>query len=359
MKIPSRIDRILIVRLSAIGDVVNTLPALTALRRHFPEARIGWVVEDKARGLLEGHPMLQAVHVFERRRWQGGIRRSGEVRPTTREATGLARELRQCRYDLAIDFQGNLKSGVFTRLSGARARIGFGRGHCREGNFLFTNVHVTPPEDAAHRVARHLSLLAPLGVKTTEIAPSLPSSKRDRDRIDALLGDLGTGERKVAVIHGGTSAFGTFKRWPGARYGEVAGRLEGRGDVRAVLTCGPGEEALVGAIKKSAGGVPAALPPLSLPELTALFARASLFIGGDTGPLHMACAAGIPTVALYGPKDPRVYGPYFGRSIVIRHDLHCSPCTKRSCDDPICMTSITAEEVLEAAESLLDSEAVG
>ena len=353
MKIPSQIDRILIVRLSAIGDVVNTLPALTALRRRFPEARIGWVVEDKARGLLEGHPLLQAVHVYERRRWQKGMFRSRSLGTTTREATGLARKLREARYDLAIDFQGNLKSGVFTRLSGARARIGFGRGHCREGNFLFTNIHVTPPEDAVHRVARHLSLLAPLGVNTTAADPILPSSKEDQDRVDALLEELGAGERKVAVIHGGTSAFGSFKRWPGARYGEVAKCLEGRGDVRVVLTCGPGEEALARAIQRSAGEAPAVLPPLSLPELTALFARASLFIGGDTGPLHMALAAGVPTVALYGPKDPRIYGPYFGRSIVIRHDLHCSPCTKRSCDDPVCMTSITAEEVLEAAEKLL------
>ncbi len=353
MKTPSQIDRILIVRLSAIGDVVNTLPALTALRSHFPEARIGWVVEDKARGILDGHPMLQAVHVFERRRWQKGIRRSGEVSPTTREATGLARELRQCRYDLAIDFQGNLKSGFFTRLSGARARIGFGPGHCREGNFLFTNIHIIPPEDAVHRVAQHLSLLAPLGIDTAGAEPILPSSQEERDRVDELLNKHGVGDRKVVVIHGGTSAFGAFKRWPGARYGEVAGRLEGRGDVRVVLTCGPGEEALARAIQRSAGGVPAVLPPLALPELTALFSRASLFIGGDTGPLHMACAAGVPTVALYGPKDPRIYGPYFGRSIVIRHDLHCSPCTKRSCDDPICMTSITAEEVLEAAERLL------
>jgi len=353
MKIPSRIDRILIVRLSAIGDVVNTLPALTALRRHFPEARIGWVVEDKARGILDGHPMLQIVHVYERRRWQKGMFRSRSLGATTREAAGLARELRDGRYDLAIDFQGNLKSGVFTRLSGACARLGFGSGQCREGNFLFTNIHVTPPEDAVHRVARHLSLLAPLGVNTARSEPVLPSAREHQDRVDALLDEVGAGERIVAVIHGGTSAFGTFKRWPAARYGEVARRLEDRGDVRVVLTGGPGEEALVGAIRRSAGGGPAPLPPLSLPELTALFTRASLFIGGDTGPLHMACAAGVPTVALYGPKDPRLYGPYFGRHIVIRHDLPCSPCEKRSCDDPVCMTSITAQEVLEAAERLL------
>ncbi len=348
--------KVLIVRLSAIGDVLHALPAVAALRRAVPEARIDWVVEDRAASLLEGHPALDRVLVL-RRDWRRSIRRAGQRVGTVREVAGFVGSLREARYDAALDFQGNLKSGVVARLSGARARLGFTRPHVREGNQVWTTRRVPLSSPRLHRVERNLALVSSFVGRPVAYAPSdLPRPPAAVAAVDAALAAAGLPREGYAVLHPGTSGFGAFKRWPAGSFARLADRLADAG-IPVALTCGPGEEPLVDAVRAAASRPAAALPTLDLLALAELLRRARVFVSCDTGPLHVAAAVGTPLLGLFGPKDQNVYGPYGtvrgnGTApgllpVLHRDDVPCRPCTLRWCPDPICMTSIEADDVFE------------
>ena len=345
---------ILIVRLSAIGDVVHALPVLCALRRRFPKATISWLVEDRARDIVEGHPDLDHVFVFERAGLQEGIKRPGRWISTVKAFFGFVRRLRRARFDVSLDVQGNLKSALLLALFRPKTRIGFLREFCREGNFLVNRVRVGPGSGRIHRVEKNLSLLAPLGVTPDGATPRLPSSDEARREAERIMGEINPEGEPSIALHPGTSAFGAFKRWPAERYRTLIECLRASRDVKLLITQGPGEEGIVEEILEGIPARPAVVAPRRISHLVELLRRTSLFIGGDTGPMHIASALGVPVVAIFGPKDPVIYGPRFSPAIVVRKELDCSPCTKRSCDHVECIESITAEEVKEAAISLLD-----
>jgi ADP-heptose:LPS heptosyltransferase len=188
----------------------------------------------------------------------------------------------------------------------------------------------------------------------------VPAADADRQRVDEFLAAEGLASGGFAVIHAGTSAFGRYKQWPTERWAEVAGQLERELGLRAVLTRGPGQAEAAGAEAIAAAARPPALmaPLLSLRELGELFRRCRVFLSVDTGPMHLASAVGAPVVALFGPKDPRIYGPYFGRSAVVEKPLECKPCHKRSCADPRCMRSIAVDDVMAAARALIGEDSV-
>jgi ADP-heptose:LPS heptosyltransferase len=220
-------DRIAMVRLSAIGDVVNTLPALTALRRARPEAHIAWICETASAGLLEGHPLLDEVIVLDRRSWVRGLTCPCGIVRLPADAIALRRKLRAGRFDTAIDFQGNFRSGLVTRLTGARMRVGLARGHAREMSHLFVNRRVALPDGPVHRVERALHLVASLGIETADAQPVVPATESDRVRVAALLGEHGLEPGRFAVIAAGSSApaRGTgLACAPRARAGPVGGR---------------------------------------------------------------------------------------------------------------------------------------
>jgi len=345
---PSGQQHILIIRLSALGDVVYALPALAALRRYCPRAFIAWAVEETAAGLLTGHPQLDEVIVVPRKAWQKGLKR-GRV-GVAREAWRFRREMRSKRFDLAIDFQGNLRSGLLGVISGAKRKIGFAPPCSREGSRLLLNraVKVKP---SLHKVDRNLALLAELGVPV-EGAEALfaPASDEDRRTIDNLLSRLGVSSPFV-LIHPGVSRFGSFKQWPAENYSDLAQKLHGRG-AAVVISAGPGEETLAGAIAAdSESAAPAA--GLSLSQLAELMRRAGAFVGSDTGPAQMAWMLGTPTVAMMGPKDPDLYGPMGAAHRKLTADVPCRPCTKRRCADNRCMTQITVDDVFDAAVSIM------
>jgi lipopolysaccharide heptosyltransferase I len=343
--------KLLIVRLSALGDVVHVLPALDALRRGLPEAHIAWLVEERAASLLEGHPQLDRVHVLPRGRAVAALLR--ERRPIAAAAalSGFFGALRRERFDAAIDFHGNLRSGLATLLSGARRRIGFARGFCKEGSHVFTNEHVRPPGRRIHKVEKNLALVRALGLGTEAARARLAIPPAARRRADELLGGLGRGA--LVGLHPGVSKFGAFKQWPPARYAAVARALAERGLARALVTWGPGERELAAEVVALAPGAALLAPETgSILELAALYERCAAVLGCDTGPVHLAAALGVPVVGLYGPKDPRVYAPWGGAgpADTIWKEVHCSPCTLRWCGNVICMDAIAAEEVTAAVE---------
>lgn len=286
--------RILLIRLSAIGDVINTLPAVSAIRRAYPDAYLAFAVEDKAKDVIMGHPDIDRVFVFPRKRWSRN--------PRLHEMWGYLRSIRAERFDVSLDFQGNLKGAVHTMAGGAPRRIGFARGHCYEMNYLFTNVHVEPPGRRIHRVRKFASLLGGLGISPEPGPYRIPRTDEAVRRVDTFL--RASNVDGYVIVHPGTSEFGKEKRWPPERFARLVERIRRELRMEVIATWGPGERALA----ESIGGILSM--KTTLMDLAELARRAKLFVSCDTGPMHLAAACGTRCVALFGPKDPAVYGPW-------------------------------------------------
>jgi 3-deoxy-D-manno-octulosonic-acid transferase/heptosyltransferase-1 len=342
--VDSRAPRILFIRLSAVGDVINTLPALEALRAGLPDAHLGFVVEDRAHDLLSNHPSVDRVHLFHRRRWARWLHQPIHWAQLARESGAFVREIRREGYEIALDFQSNLKGAVHALLSGAPRRIGFSRGHCREASFLLNNQHVTPPEGGrVNRVEKFLSLVAALGVPVRSASYRLPESRESRARVERFL----TGQRlsSYVAIHPGTSDFGREKRWRPDRFAALASRIDREFSLRPLITWGPGERTLAEEIvAQSSGHAGLAMETRSILDLAELIRRARIFIGCDSGPLHLSSAVSTPSVALFGPKDPLTYGPY---NPIHRVVYKSSPESSGS------MEAITVEDAYQAVADLL------
>ncbi len=357
----NRPPRLLIIRLSALGDVLHALPVLSALRARFPDAHIDWAVEDRAAGLLEGRQDLDGVVVFPRKRLSAAVRGLPDPLELLRAGGGFVRALRAAEYDVALDLQGNLKSGAVLRASGAALRFGLGRPEAREGSQVFAQRRALPPRSARHRVERNLALgSALLGETLAYVPPGFPVGEAERTSASGLLRDAGLPQEGYTVLQPGTSGFGAFKRWPPERYGALARRLAADGHAIAV-TYGPGEEALAAAVVGAAPDAAVLLQPPSLAVLAEIIRRAACFVAGDTGPLHLAALVETPLLGLFGPKDPEIYGPYGLRAdgtpgllpVLTQDDVACRPCTLRRCADPLCMRTLAPERVYEAVQHVL------
>jgi len=346
---------ILVVRLGALGDVANTLPAVAALRQELPGIRLGWLAEPPADELIACTDLADEIITFPRPRLQRLQRRPWRWPEGIAECRRFLRELRGRGYDCVLDMHGTFKSGVFSLLSGAGVRIGFARGHCREGNWLFNNVLAVPVARTLPRAEKHAALaqvLAPGLRPTTPI--HMRGSASDADAVRGLLADAPDGA-PLCLIHPGSSAFGSFKRWGADRFGGVAARLADDVGARCLISRGPGEAALAEEACAAAKGRARLLPMLSIGRLVELLRRVDLVVAGDTGPLHIAAVMGRPVVAVFGPKDPRIYGPYSRAAAVVRKDLECSPCTRRRCRHVRCLEAIGVEEVYQACRRMLSA----
>jgi lipopolysaccharide heptosyltransferase I len=332
--------RALVVRLSSIGDVVHTLPALAALRRHGWEA--GWLVEPPGRPLLEDSPLLdQVVPAPRARAFSGG------------EALSALRALRARRYDVALDFQGLWKSAGWARLSGAARVVGYGRHWRRESaSAVLVGERVTPPPRLRHVIDKNLALLSPLGIDAVGLREfPLPLSAEAVARVDHGVRDLGGGPFVLLNPGGGWPS----KLWPAERFGALARGLAEHG-LPSLVTWGPGEQTLAERVAASAGGGARAAFPTTLLDYVELARRARLVIAADTGPLHLACAVGTPVVALFGPTDPTRNGPFAPDDVVVRREPPCAPCYRRACRRHLgVMEEIPVEDVLRAAERRLAS----
>ncbi len=382
-------DKILIVRLGALGDIINSLPVLGTLRQHFPKSYIAWAVEDKNASLLKGHPLLDDVFIFQRRQWAPHW--STHPRYALSQASQFMSSMRKQRFDIALDLQGNLKSGIIIASSNAQVRVGFKKGLVKESNHRFTNYHVDLPEVHINRVERYLGLIKGLGIDITKATrPERVKSliyipPRDQKAIEHYLVSRNIKDRDFVIIHPGTSPFGAYKRWSASNYAGLVDKISQLNpSLKIIFTWGPGERALIDEITSRVKGTkPIArllerseLQPTivgsiplkrnchtitdcatkSITQLAALIKKSRLFIGSDSGPLYLASILGIPNIGLFGPKDPIVYKPYFNedRSVLIRKDLSCSPCKKRTCAKPDCMTLITVDEVYAGVKKLLE-----
>lgn len=349
--------RVLVVRLSAVGDVLHALPAVHALAAARPDVEIDWLVEDRAAALVEGHPDLATVHVVPRARWRRTLRRPLSVPGTLLDVARFVGRLLRRRYDAVVDLQGNLKSGLWAAVAGAPVRVGLASGEAREANGFFVNRRVAVPAGVRHRVERALRVVgvvagAPLPFAGGGVAPVAADGDAAAWVARALEG-RGLGTRGFVVLHPGTSRFGAFKRWPTDRFAALAARVVRETGAAVVLTGAPGEEPLVDAVAAAAGVPTTGLVTPNLATLAALLARARFVVAADTGPLHLAAGLGVPVVGLFGPKDAAVYGPYGAGPdgtagplpVIVRDDVGCRPCAVRWCPDPVCMSGIEVDEV--------------
>jgi len=287
--------RIVIVRLSAIGDVMHGLPVACALRDTLPDAEIGWVVEGRAADLLAGHRAIDHL-VRVPRKWL----------KSPAEAARLRRTLRAFAPQVAIDVQGLTKSAVAARLSGARRRIGFDGVDGREFSRWLNNELVLPT--ATHVVDRNLQLLQPLGIEETAVRFDLPGNPADETFAEQCVSQHGNAGR-FAIIN--PSAGWPSKRWPPERFGQVACHLGHRHQMPTlVVWAGEQEHRMAETIVETSSGHARLAPPTSLTGLVALCRRASLFVSADTGPLHVAVAAGARAIGLFGPVPHQRNGPY-------------------------------------------------
>ncbi|MGE3309483.1 MAG: glycosyltransferase family 9 protein [Limisphaerales bacterium] len=343
---------ILIVKLSALGDVTHVLPALTVLRRARPDAHITWLVEESARELIEGHPAIDSLLVWRRATWKG-LLRSGRWPTLATAVTRFVRELRRTRYDLVIDFQGLLKSALWVALARAGIKAGYGPGQRHDEHAwhaLNRRIPVTLPD--AHAVERNLNLVHALGFPRLPLTFDLPIAPARQEEADALLDGLGlkAGTRFVAV-----SAMTRWptKNWTAAHFAEVSDRLVDAG-VPVVFTGAPGDRLEIDAIAAATRHPLRRLDgKTALPTLAGIFRRATTVLSTDTGPMHIAVAAGTPVVALFGPTSADYTGPYGEDHIVLRAGLGCSPCYQRTCrtteyEPHACMRRLAPEQVAAA-----------
>jgi len=344
---------ILIVKTSAIGDVIHTLPALNALRRKYPEARIDWLVEEAAADLVVGHKALDAVLVSRRKAWVRDLKQ-GRVQAAWRGFVDFVKRLRATEYDLLIDFQGLLKSGIFVGLARAKRKVGFGKGmEHAECSYIFLNEPVPPVNMDQHAAIRELLLLKAIGIESEEVVFDLPVGEEQRGKIRQLLEDEGVDPVKPLLAINPMTTWET-KHWRIERFARVADQLIDKG-VAVVFSGGSQDVLDIEKIRAVMKGKAVNLAGrTSLKELAALYERVELLITTDTGPMHLAAAAGTPVVALFGPTAPWRTGPFGSGHKILRAELACSPCLKKHCDrEHQCMAQITVDQVVQAALAVL------
>jgi len=367
--------KILLIKLSAVGDVVHTLPVLNKLRRRYPAARLDWLVTPGIGELLAHNPAISNVIEFAR------DERSSPWRfAPFAAAARLVAQLRAVEYDLVIDLQGQLRSGFFAFTSGAPVRIGFdkpradiwktlsrkipdeARKHAwqgaREGSWLAYTDHIALPTLDMHPVERYLGFGPMLGLDDGPADFSFPIPQEARARIDALVDYYEIAKAKLLVMAPGTNW--ETKEWRREAFAEVARHFM-KNSFAVTLIGSERERALCDEVAKLAPGAINLAGETTLSELAALIARATICVTNDSGPMHLAVALGRPVVSIFGPTDPVWAGPYRRDGAVLRAELPCSPCYLRQLsrcpNNHDCMKNVSAAAVIERAESLLNERA--
>ena len=341
---------ILIVKLSAVGDVIHTLPSLAALRAYYPHAHITWAIEAAAADLIMDHPHLDRVIVSHRKRWIDDLKH-GRFAGAVKGIKAFRSELRERPYDLVIDFHGLLKSAVIVLISGGGRKLGYDS--LQEGSGLFYNEKI--PEDMdRHSVDRYLDFARHLGVHVQAPEFLIPISRDNEKRIRELLEANGIGPNDPFIAVSPQALWDT-KLWSDQKFAQLSERIMRELSLPVILT-GQDEESTQGL--QSFMTLPAVdlAGRTTLRDLACLYRQASLVVTTDSGPMHLAAAVGTPVVALFGPTDPARTGPYGSGHTVIRRDLTCSPCFLKSCETRRCMQEITVEDVFQAVRKKMEDK---
>lgn len=346
--------KILIVKLSAIGDVIYTLPALNVLRRAYPAAHITWIVEEAAFPIIQGHTALDRIILSKRKTW---IKDFFDPRKRTRalkEACTFFKDIRDTRYDMVIDFHQLMKSGILVLLARADRKIGFDRGmaHMEESQIFLTE-KIAPVSMEIHALKRNLMLLDAIGIPLKNIEYRISITRDDKKNALSLVQDSGIKDRFVVL---NPIAKWDTKLWQDNKWARLADCLIREYDIPVIFTGGPDDYSLVETIldmmEEKAGNLAGRT---SLKSLAALYGMAKMVITTDTGPMHLAAAIETPVIALFGPTAPWRTGPFGSVHQVIRKQIPCSPCFKRRCPygHHNCMESIHVADIRTVIETFI------
>jgi heptosyltransferase-1 len=320
--------KILIVKPSSLGDVVHSLPFLNAIKERFHGSEIHWVIAKGLEDLLTGHPMIDKVWIINKDMWK----KLSYIRDSLRELRIFMKAIKEEKYDMVVDLQGLLRSGIIAMYTGSPLRVGFQE--AREGSRFFYTHKIKGGRDV-HAVDRYLKIAAFLGCDIDGICFPMPLSFESSVQVGTLPADY-------AVIAPG-ARWGT-KRWPPEKFGKLASLLP-------LNTVVVGSEGDMDYAKKvldlSKGKTISLAGKTTLKVLIEVIRGARFFISNDSGPMHIAAALGIPVFAIFGPTDPERTGPYGKGHTVIRQDISCAPCFKRTCNNLRCMKSISASKVFK------------
>ena len=343
LPVPPPAERVLVIRLGALGDVVRTRFAFAGVRALYPHAKIDWLIEDRSAAGLVGLDGLDETVIVPRR-----LLRARHPLVALRTLRAFVLELRARAYDLSIDFHGVFRAGFLSWSAGIPVRVGYDRPFAKEGSAHLLTHRLRAGPAHISRFERNAALVNYLGGRVPDVAAPLALG-------DAALA-LPPLPEFFALLHPGTSPKTSYKRWDTERFAAVARRLHERAGLISLVAFGPvaGEQAAARAVVAAAGGAAVLAPPTaSLAELLCLLGRAAVFVGCDSGPMHLASLARTPVVAIFGPTDPVENGPFPGvPSRIVSSDVGCNPC-REGCPARACMRAVEPEAVAAAALDLL------
>jgi lipopolysaccharide heptosyltransferase I len=348
----NKINRILIVKLSSIGDVVHSLPTLKALRDTYKNAYIAWVIEEKSKDVIIGNKYLDEVIVFEKEKWKKELFKKVGFKESLKIIIDFAKLLRNKKFDLAIDLQGLMRSSLIAYFSGAKIRIGYN--DTREASPLFYNLKVKSNKEIVHAVDRYLNIAKFLGADISKPDFHIAISREDEEFAHNFLKENLIKEDELIIgINPGASIL--HNRWEAEKFGKLSDILIEKYNAKIIVFGGKQDiELSKNMLEVMKNKVAVAVGKTTLKQLAALISKCSLFVGNDTGPLHIAVAMKTPTVAIFGPADPRRTGPYGNIHKIVYKNFPCSPCFRHpTCKDYKCMKEISVEDVLEATEEQL------
>lgn len=327
---------ILLVKISAMGDVVHTFPVVRAIKAKWPGARIDWVVGEAYIPLVNLSPYVTNVIPFRRKEWGRWWKVS-----TIRELAGFAANVRREKYDAVIDLQGLLRSGLVTAAARADMKIGFD--YAREGAARFYNVKIKSIGENAHAIERYMSALEPLGLTGADIGYDIAPPQDAMQWAETV-----APKEPFAVVN--PNARWDTKRWPEEKFASLIKELHDKYGLLSVIT-GGGEDVERGrAISQMAGDCAIDLTAKGgFGELAAILKKATVMFTNDSGPMHLSVAVGTPVVAIFGPTNPHRTGPYGTGNAIVTSGADCAPCYKRTCAGAMeCMKNIAVMEVTDA-----------
>lgn len=346
---------ILVIRLSALGDVVRTLPAVLSISDAFPGSRITWVTETLGASFLNSHPRIDNVLILPTRVWRKVfLTRKGFV-DVARQLFAFLRNLRSVRYDIVVDFHGVLKSAVVCLLARSERKVGYDRSGAGELSYLAYSEIIHLPEGKISRYTRNMKLAEHLGGKPSQREDLIHVPPHIESELSSFFDKLPPGN-PVFAVHPGTSARAPYKRWFAERYAALCDEIVTRLNGTVLLTWAPDEHEFVRRITERAKETVHEAPETKTPlHLAYLLSRSDMYIGSDTGAMHIATLAGTPVAAIWGPTDPveNEPGPYSPHEIALG-GADCAPCRKMGCLQRKCMAAIEVEDVLSAVERLLE-----
>jgi len=332
-KIP---QKILIIKPSSLGDIIHSLPFLNAVNDTFPRSEIHWVIANTLEELLRNHPMIKKLCVINKDRWKEWQ----AAKETASEINSMVRQFRAERYDMVIDLQGLLRSGLLTYMTSASLRIGFKE--AREGSSLFYT-HKIKGGREIHAVDRYLKIASAVGCEVENVKFPMPLIIESQN-VKKLKEDIGD---YAALVPG---ARWKTKKWLPANFGKLASML----NIKTVIVGSSSDAEIAEGIELCSGGKALSMAgKTDIKELISIIRGARYVVTNDSGPMHIAAAFGIPVVAIFGPTNPVRTGPYGKNNVIVKSDIECAPCYKKNCKRVKCMDDVSVEKVYEAIHKVL------